>query len=285
MRNSKKKPLVSVIIPSFNDHASINACLRSVELQTYSNIEIIVIDDASNPPLRPDYLDFRNVSIIRNTQNMGVSYCRNLGVKKSHGELICFLDSDDAFLPRKIETQVREWEKLGRKRLVIIGSGVNLKNSSNELTGTRTPRSSNNLSDFYSGIWFFPGSAILIDRRAFELSGFFDEKLRRLEDFDFAIRFATAGGEFISIDEILCEVMRSRRAKTEHIHAAFSKILSKHFSDAPDLRCKVRLVAYLLLEIGAQYYFERKYFFAAPLLFLSWLLKPRMQASLNKWWT
>ena len=90
------KPLISIIIPTYNSHLYINECLDSVIKQTYNNLEIIIIDDESSDntiDIINKYNDSR-IKIYRKN-NEGVSEARNLGLSKVTGDYILFIDSDD----------------------------------------------------------------------------------------------------------------------------------------------------------------------------------------------
>lgn len=101
-------PLVTVIIPAHNRLQWLEESIRSVILQTYSNIEIIVIDDASIPPIDGIMLlSDPRVKIIRQKKNIGPGSSRELGRLSANGQFINYLDSDDYLHPLKIEKQVR----------------------------------------------------------------------------------------------------------------------------------------------------------------------------------
>ena len=100
---------VSVIIPTYNSGKYIEECINSVINQTYTNLEIIVVDDCSNDntlSILKKYKDKR-IKLIKLEENKGVSYARNRGIDFSSGEFICFLDSDDYWYLDKIEKQVK----------------------------------------------------------------------------------------------------------------------------------------------------------------------------------
>ncbi len=99
-------PLVSVVIPTYNRADLLPKAIESVLQQTYTNIEIIVVDDGSTDGtmdvLRPYAGSIRTI----HANHTGTSNARNLGMKASRGDYICFLDSDDSYYPHKIEIQV-----------------------------------------------------------------------------------------------------------------------------------------------------------------------------------
>jgi glycosyltransferase involved in cell wall biosynthesis len=98
---------VSVVIPSYNRVATVTRAIESVIAQTYSHFEIIVVDDGSTDNtsdiLNERYRD--RVSLVRRS-NMGPAAARNAGIAAARYDLVAFLDSDDYWLPRKLEVQV-----------------------------------------------------------------------------------------------------------------------------------------------------------------------------------
>jgi GT2 family glycosyltransferase len=92
---TNKKPLVSIIILNLNRKKDLMSCLKSLKKQTYSNYEIIIIDNASiDGSVEEIRKKYRKIIIYKTKKNLGTSYTRNAGVKFSKGELIWFLDND-----------------------------------------------------------------------------------------------------------------------------------------------------------------------------------------------
>ncbi len=107
------KGLVSIIIPTYNRANLVIRAIESALNQTYRNIELIVIDDGSKdqtPQIISQIKDPR-IRYIRYEENRGASHARNVGLSLAKGEFISFLDSDDEFLPQKIEKQLEAFEK------------------------------------------------------------------------------------------------------------------------------------------------------------------------------
>jgi glycosyltransferase involved in cell wall biosynthesis len=109
-------PLVSVIIPAYNAERFIKKTLNSVFAQTYSNLEIIVVDDGSCDRTARIVEQFSKscarVSLLQQQQS-GVAVARNAGILKAKGEFIAPLDADDIWHPRNIEIQVQNLLKEG----------------------------------------------------------------------------------------------------------------------------------------------------------------------------
>ena len=102
------KPEVSVIIPTYNSENYITKALQSIFAQTYSNFEVILVDDASSDStvrIARSFKD-RRLAILENRHNQGVSYGRNLGIERAKGKWIALLDSDDWYAPRRLERLV-----------------------------------------------------------------------------------------------------------------------------------------------------------------------------------
>ena len=101
-------PLVSVIIPTHNRADLVPLAIQSVLQQTYTNLECIVVDDASTDNTEETVRTIIDERIIylRHENNKHASAARNTGIKYARGEFIAFLDDDDEWLPTKLEKQV-----------------------------------------------------------------------------------------------------------------------------------------------------------------------------------
>jgi len=112
MENDNLQPQVSVIIPAYNRRAYIQKTIESVLKQTYTNYEIIAIDDASTDGT-PDVIaqNYPQIRLIRFSQNRGASAARNAGIKIAKGNFIAFLDSDDIWLPNYLMMQLKALEQ------------------------------------------------------------------------------------------------------------------------------------------------------------------------------
>ena len=108
--------LVSIIMPSYNTANYIEASIESVRHQTYENWELIIVDDCStdntDEVVRPFLTDGR-IRYLKNEQNSGAAMSRNRALREAKGKWIAFLDSDDLWLPEKLEKQVAFMEQNG----------------------------------------------------------------------------------------------------------------------------------------------------------------------------
>src|SRR4030042_4827818 len=104
-------PKVSVIIPTYNRGNLVLESIQSVFAQTFSDYEIIVIDDGSTDNTREVLHPYLSKLTYIYEKNSGQSFARNIGILASKGEYIAFLDSDDLWEPEKLETQVKLLDK------------------------------------------------------------------------------------------------------------------------------------------------------------------------------
>lgn len=122
--NVDEKGKVSVIIPVYNVQAYIERCLNSVLAQTYTDFEVICIDDGSTDDsgkICDAFQEKDNRIRVRHIENHGVSYARNLGLSMAEGEWFCFVDSDDWIEPNYVE---RMYELAHGNRCDVVACGV-----------------------------------------------------------------------------------------------------------------------------------------------------------------
>ena len=201
-----KEPFVSIIIPTFNRLHWIGECLDSVKAQTYKNIETLVIDDGSTDGTvawlksHPDY-SFAHVH--EQPKNGGASIARNDGIRLARGELIAFIDSDDALLPNHIETAVNVFRDHPNTGLFCCDSTM-IDSEGEVLFGGRTwhqiqselrklpvQTGFRSLSDIFEFSHCFPG--FTLPKAVFEKVGYFDQSIFPMDDYDLSLRVAGAG--------------------------------------------------------------------------------------------
>lgn len=197
----KNRPLVSVIIPTYNRAALICQSVESVLDQTYSNTEVIVVDDGSTDDTLLRLKRFGERIRIVSQSNAGPGAARNLGIRLSHGEIIAFQDSDDLWKPSKLERQVALLESLdssvpcclcnatfqfrdGRTTTVFDISSINVSHA--EVIWS-------NVAEVLATRLVLFNQMVAIRRSALQRVGGFDESLRYLEDYDLSLRLAFEG--------------------------------------------------------------------------------------------
>lgn len=109
-------PLISVIMPAYNAEKYIGKAIQSVQVQTYENWELIVVDDSSTDGTEAVVSRFAQtdsrIRLIKNERNSGVARTRNHGMRLCEGEYVAFLDSDDLWHPQKLEIQVKRLREM-----------------------------------------------------------------------------------------------------------------------------------------------------------------------------
>lgn len=189
-----KKGLVSVIVPNYNYADFIGKTLESVLNQTYTDTEIIVVDDCSTDDSRSIVRSYgEKVRLVEQKENQGVSNARNRGVAESEGEYIAFLDADDIWLPDKIERQLeifRDDSEVG-----FVHCSVTLIDPDEQPMSDITDGGKGHIADafltFNGGAVIGAGSTGILLRDVFEDVGGFDPRLSTAADWDFCYRVAT----------------------------------------------------------------------------------------------
>jgi len=238
-----KNDLVSVIIPTYNRAVRCKAAVESVLVQTHGNVEVIVIDDGSKDNTREVIrgLDKRVIYICQ--ANAGVSAARNTGLEAATGNYIAFLDSDDSWLPWKLEAQLRVLQAFPEAGMVwsdmvaVDENGNTIHESYIKLMYAaylyfdreKHFRVSKELVDVWEGCperysnkkcysgnifsWMFMGSlvhtsTVLLRRDRQKKVGLFDEGLIKSgEDYDFHFRTCREGDvAFIDVPSIRYQV-------------------------------------------------------------------------------
>lgn len=108
------KDLVSIIMPSYNTAKYIRESINSVINQTYKNWELIIVDDCSadnTDEIVSRFLEDKRIKYFKNEKNSGAAISRNKALREAKGRWIAFLDSDDLWVPEKLEKQINFMEK------------------------------------------------------------------------------------------------------------------------------------------------------------------------------
>ena len=180
-------PRVSVIIPVYNGAATIDRALKSVFDQTFTDYEVVVVDDGSTddtPSVLAKYGD--KIRVVRKS-NRGLPAARNTAVAASRGELLALIDHDDEWLPRKLELSVAAM--LAEPNAVLLYSDMIVVNE----VGGQIRRSqihpdtahAPTMDEMLARIWPITPSTVVMRRDAFDRAGGFCEQLISAEDIHF----------------------------------------------------------------------------------------------------
>jgi glycosyltransferase involved in cell wall biosynthesis len=195
-------PLVSIIIPCFNQARFVREALDSSLAQTYPAVEIILVDDGSTDDLEKSILAYRDnarVKIILQ-ENRGPAAARNNGIRHAQGEFFKFLDADDWLTPNAIAKQRAAFDEVAVQdaHLGFVYSDIMRVDAegkpSHEYSVATARRVLN--GDLFPSLLiggYFPPLAVLLAGRVLEKVGVFDETLKGTEDWELWLRIAAEG--------------------------------------------------------------------------------------------
>ncbi len=188
----KKSPKVSVIIPTFNRAHLIGKAVKSALSQTYQDFEIIVIDDGSTDNTEETVKSFNNFKIryISHSNNRGISAARNTGIRASRGEYIALLDSDDEWLPEKLDKQVDVLQNESSEVGVVCSWSYNIDEKGNYISKRYLPKKDGYIYEDLLSTDPISVPTVLIRKECFNRVGLFDDLLNAQEDWDMWIRIA-----------------------------------------------------------------------------------------------
>lgn len=217
-----KNELISVVIPTWNRANTIVRAVRSVLLQDYKDIEIIIIDDASTDntfEVVSTILDSR-IKYFRLEKNVGPAQARNMGIKYSSGKYIAFQDSDDYWEKSKLSIQMKSFQG-GSSELGLVYTAFDLY-----IDGLysgyypKETKKSGNTIILEKPIDLYEHNKIgtptmLVKRECIDKIGGFNEELLALEDWEFAIRICQQYS-IAFIDKILVKAYTNKKESVNH---------------------------------------------------------------------
>lgn len=191
-RTCVPRPAFSVITPTFNRQAMLLRAIRSVQAQTFPDYEHLIIDDASTDQTAElvASIDDPRIRYVRLDRWQGANAARNLGMDLARAEWLTFLDSDDEYLPHRLESLSNVLESSSHH--LLLSSFLTIKrgrlrpaiNPPRLLTGTELEEA------LVAHTIFIAGSAITVRRRTLRQAGGFDPAIRRMQDREVLLRLA-----------------------------------------------------------------------------------------------
>ncbi len=238
-------PQISIIIPAYNSEKTIRETINSVLAQTFSDLEIIVINDGSSDQTIEVVQQISDPRIsIYSYPNGGPATSRNRGILKSQGAYLSFIDADDLWTPDKLEIQYQAL--LNNPQAAVAYSGTDwIDEQGNFLRHASAPGPSGNIyAQALLYHLFGSGSNFLVRREALfaiqesaqDTNSFFDEFTKPSEDWDMCIRLAQKY-EFIAIPQVQILYRRSINSLSSQLtqqERGTTRTLKKAFSQAPD---------------------------------------------------
>ncbi len=295
--------LFSIVIPTHNRCNMLRRAVDSVLAQTYTNFELIIINDGSQDAtheLIGSYQDER-IQAIHQPQAAGVSSARNAGINMAKGAFVAFLDDDDEYFPDFLEYCYKILIK--HKDLAIVWTGIEdlVETSTGSYERQKLWPLSIHGGGQYASLDFLKelgmSLGMVIKRSCFEQLGMFDEKMRVSEDLDLLFRFLKNGVPYSPIPKILVRrhihlsTSLSRSSPLELMQSA-SKLILKRHSDL--LRRQPNIYQHYLSVLAGNYYrlgkrhqarqLMKKLLKEAPWRVATWERLLRFEVLKRNWW-
>ena len=217
---SNYNPLVSIVIPVFNGSNYVEQAINSALDQTYKNIEIIVINDGSTDDGKTDKICSsygKKIRYINRKENKGISYTLNEGIRAMEGEYFSWLSHDDVYKKNKIERQIDFLksvflkENLIDRRICLCGASETIDSKGKFIRRNISKKTSSIKRDINQLIlenvkkYEIGGCTTLIPKEAFLDCGFFNEKLKTVQDAEMWYRMIFKGYCFCYLGESLVQ--------------------------------------------------------------------------------
>lgn len=251
-------PLISVIIPTYNRRIFLPYAISSVLNQTYSNYEIIIVND-NGKDVRDIIYSFNSnkITYISNTRNSGPAYSRNIAINNAKGDFICYLDDDDLYISTHLETIVNTIQSyhadiiytdaIYKNEVIINNKRVVTSQYQSDADTTFSP---NKLLIFN----FIPINTVAHKRTLVDAIGGFNEELDSHEDWEFFIRLSQCR-PFFHVNKQTVEVriratgdMSRAQSEEGNFYSIFNEIYSSYPSE----------IIYILKERQRLLYFYSK---------------------------
>ncbi|MEE9270455.1 MAG: glycosyltransferase family A protein [Candidatus Krumholzibacteria bacterium] len=258
------KPKASVIIPCYNGERFIAEAIDSVLDQSFSDLEIIVVDDGSTDGSKAvveRYVGSERVTRIDHDENRGIAAARNTGVRAAQAEFIAFLDQDDLWYPQKLQKQLRVFEEDRTAEIGLVFSAHKISfmgKPPRTPRGTHVPTVVNKASReaIFKALFlhnFIPMSSVVIRRQCFDTLGLLDESIRSgADDYEFCTRLVLKY-RICHVDEplMLRRVHDSNFTDDEKLSPAGIEINRRLLDKHPELApLRVRRESELLFKLG-----------------------------------
>jgi len=186
------RPAVTVVIPTFNRAAIVGRAIRSVLAQTCQDWELIVVDDYSTDGTEQAVGSFsdRRIEYVRHDRNRGGGAARNTGIRRARGDYVAFLDSDDEWLPEKLEKDLEVFRKSDHE-LGFVYTGKMILEESGKLLRVRMPTLCGWVYEAMLEVNFVGScSRVTAKKQVLDRVAGFDEMLPNGQDYDLWLRVA-----------------------------------------------------------------------------------------------
>ncbi len=248
------EPLVSAIVPTYNRANLLYRAIESVIKQSYPNLEIIVVDDASDDNTQEviNGISDHRLRYIRHQKNLGGAASRNTGIDAATGEYIAFLDSDDVWLPQKIEAQLAAIENHPHADRVV--SYTQFQIEQDDKIYIKPTRGIDEIEAVADYLFIHDGeiqTSTMMLPRTLMLATRFKPDLKKHQDLDLSLRLETNGGIFLFIDRMLTVLDNEQRSDRISLISDYT-ISLKWIEEYKDFVSGKAIQGFLLKEVVPQ---------------------------------
>jgi glycosyltransferase involved in cell wall biosynthesis len=251
-----------VVIPSYNTASLIAGCLDSVLAQTFTDFEVIVVNDGS-----PDTVELERVLqaywpriVYIKQANKRAAGARNTAIQHARGEFLAFLDSDDAWYPDHLSRQMTLFDADPALDLVYANSLIVTPNKQWPFMEECPSQGEANFEALVVERCQIPVSTVVVRKGAIVKAGLFDESMERCDDYDMWLRTAFHGGKIAYTDRVQARLAGARPGSLGQSNAkmlkAYWDILDKACHTLPLTDSQALLVRLRAAEIKALYFWE-----------------------------
>lgn len=230
-------PLVSVVVPSFNEDPEIlRGSLESIRNQTFTNFECIVIDDSTRPDLaaacREVCGEDDRFIYIHPSQRLGLSGSLNLGISQACGEFVARFDSDDVCVPERLALQVQFLR--ANPQISVVGGAMSIVNAEGRPIAHRSyPRTSKEIAKALQFTNAIAHPTVMFRKKVVALHGAYNTYYRYCEDLDMWLRWMNAGVLFENLPHTLVHYRQNSTSRDQanwryNLQARVSNFSSQH---------------------------------------------------------
>lgn len=199
---------VSIVIPTYKRADYLDRLLKSIEVQTYKDFEVIVVDDNSpniieyEPVIEKYKNNFSEFKFITKKENRGAPHSRNLGIKEAKYDLIALVDDDDEWLPTKLEKQVEIFENSDDK-VGLVYTWTDVMDENETIIHNYRSQIEGNAKKEILKECFIPSPSVMVRKKAIVEAGLFDESFPSCQDWDMWTRIIIKGYEIKVLKDVV----------------------------------------------------------------------------------
>lgn len=236
-------PYFSIVIPVYNKASFVGKTLKSVLAQTFTDYEIIIVNDGSTDESEAIIQSINDDRLhYFSKENEGVAVARNYGIEKAKGEIICFLDADDYWYPNFLETIKTAIEKNPKQLVFACAIEIETQNKIFAAGYSITKKSSFQIVDFFEAsqkegvLWT---SSVAIHKSVFESVGRFDTNIKKGEDTELWIRIGLQY-PIVFIWQVLARYVYDKRGVSRNLSYFFEPYTFEKYAAAEKKNAKLK---------------------------------------------